>query len=133
MARVERPLSPHLGIYRWQVSNTLSIIHRGTGLLLAIGALFLVGWLVSIVAGFNTYVRFNAFFQGPVGVLMLFGWTFCFFYHLGNGIRHLFWDAGKGFEMRQARASGWAVVIAAVLLTAGFWVSALVDGPGALS
>jgi succinate dehydrogenase / fumarate reductase cytochrome b subunit len=127
MAADRRPLSPHVGIYRWQISNTLSILHRLTGLTLSIGALVLVGWLVSIAAGPGAYGRFSHWLGGPVGAVLLFGWTFCFFYHLGNGIRHLFWDAGLGFEMRQVRISGWIVVVAAVLLTAGFWIAALAD------
>jgi succinate dehydrogenase / fumarate reductase cytochrome b subunit len=130
MARADRPLSPHLGIYRWQVTNTLSILHRATGVMLSLGAVLLVGWLISLVAGFNAYMRVNAFLQGPVGGLMLFGWTFCFFYHLGNGLRHLAWDAGKGFDLKHARLSGWTVVIAALTLTLAFWVAALAGGEG---
>ncbi len=105
MGHANRPLSPHLGVYRWQVTNTLSILHRLTGVMLAIGALALTLWLVSLAAGPDAYLGFIGLAGSPPGVLLLFGWTFCFFYHLCNGIRHLCWDAGVGFEMPQARAS----------------------------
>lgn len=125
MARAERPLSPHLEVYRWQIANTLSILHRATGVALSFGALVLAGWLIAIAAGYEAYARVATSLAGPIGALLLFGWTFCFFYHLGNGIRHLFWDAGHGFEKATAQRSGWAVVISALVLTVGFWVAAL--------
>lgn len=123
MARIDRPLSPFL-IYRWEISNTLSFLHRATGVMLSIGSLALVGWLMSVVSGHDAYARLTAFFAGIIGGLMLFGLTFCFFYHLGNGIRHLFWDAGYGFEPGHARRSGWIVVISSLLLTLMFWILA---------
>ena len=125
MARAERPLSPHLGIYRWQVANTLSILHRATGVFLSIGTLVLGGWLISIASGYQAWARVNEWLMGPLGALMLLGWTFCFFYHLCNGIRHLGWDIGLGFEKERARLTGWLTVIAAVLLTVVFWGIAL--------
>ena len=125
MARAERPLSPHLSIYRWQISNTLSILHRATGVMLSLGALVLAGWLISIGAGYDAYVRVTTWLAGPVGALLLFAWTFCFFYHLGNGIRHLCWDAGRGFGKDAARLSGILVVISALVLTGFFWAAAL--------
>ena len=130
MARADRPLSPHLGIYRWQVANTLSILHRATGVFLSVGAVVLVGWLVSIASGHQTYATVNGLLMGPLGTLMLLGWTFCFFYHLCNGIRHLGWDIGLGFEKHRARATGWLTVILAVLLTLGFWAVALAGQGG---
>lgn len=126
MARADRPLSPHLGIYRWQIANTLSILHRATGVALSFGALVLAGWLISIAAGYDAYARVAAWLAGPIGALLLFGLNFCFFYHLGNGIRHLFWDAGHGFDKATAQRSGWAVVISSLALTAGFWAVALI-------
>ncbi len=119
----DRPLSPHLAVYRWQSSNTLSIIHRMTGVALSFGALALVGWLVSIVAGYGAYSLVNKLFGSILGSLMLIGWTFSFFYHLCNGIRHLFWDIGKGFDLQHARQSGMLVVVAAIVLTAGLWIA----------
>ena len=121
----DRPLSPHLAVYRWQLSNTLSIIHRMTGVALSFGAFALVGWLVSFVAGYGTYSLVNNLFGSVIGSLALFGWTFSFFYHLCNGIRHMFWDAGKGFDLRRAQQSGMLVVVAALVLTAGLWIAVL--------
>ena len=125
MAQTERPLSPHLSVYRWQISNTLSIVHRATGFALSLGALALVGWLVSIAAGGGTYASVQAVYAGLIGRLALAGWTFCFFYHCCNGIRHLFWDIGKGFDKQAARQSGMLVVAAAIVLTVGLWAVAL--------
>lgn len=128
MGQANRPLSPHLGVYRWQVSNTLSIIHRLTGVLLAFGALALTVWLVALASGPDAYLGIVGLFGSPPGVLLLFGWTFCFFYHLCNGIRHLCWDAGLGFDLARARASGMTVVVCAVLLTLLFWIAVLAGG-----
>ena len=125
MARSDRPLSPHLTVYRWQISNTLSIVHRMTGFALSIGALALVGWLVSIVAGYNAYSTVNNLYGSVIGTLALIGFTFSFFYHLCNGIRHLYWDIGKGFGKRSARRSGMLVLAASVVLTAGLWTVVL--------
>jgi succinate dehydrogenase / fumarate reductase cytochrome b subunit len=124
MARNDRPLSPHIDVYRWQISNTLSILHRLTGIALSVGAIALVGWLVSLVSGPAAYASVNSFFAGPVGALMLFGWTFCIFYHLANGVRHLGWDAGYGFDKQRARQTGWIVVAVALVMTAGTWIAA---------
>ena len=125
MAHVNRPLSPHLDVYRWQWSNTLSIVHRLTGVLLSAGALAFTLWLTALAAGPGAYDVILSVLRSPLGMLALFGWTFCFFYHLCNGIRHLAWDAGYGFEIPQARASGYTVVAAALVLTAGCWIAAL--------
>ena len=130
MAQAERPLSPHLGIYRWQISNSLSILHRLTGVMLSFGALMLVVWLVSIAAGYNEYMAVKNFLGSWLGVLALFGWTFCFCYHLCNGIRHLAWDAGKGFEKRSAQISGMIVVALALLMTLAFWMPLLIGSGG---
>ena len=123
MARHDRPLSPHLDVYRWEISNTLSILHRATGIMLSFGAIALVGWLMSVAAGPQAYATLNGFFAGPIGGLMLFGWTFCFFYHLCNGIRHLAWDTGRGFEKERARMTGWLVVSVAIVMTLGVWIA----------
>lgn len=124
MARNDRPISPHVDVYRWQISNTLSILHRLTGIALSFGAVALVGWLVSLVSGPAAYASVNSFFAGPIGALMLFGWTFCIFYHLANGVRHLCWDAGYGFDKQRAQQTGWLVVAVALVMTAGTWIAA---------
>ncbi len=122
MAHIDRPLSPHLAIYRWKISNTLSIVHRMTGVALSFGAFALVGWLVSIAAGYDTYSVVNDLFGSIIGSLALFGWTFCFFYHLCNGIRHMSWDVGRGFDRVRARQSGMLVLAIAFILTIGLWI-----------
>lgn len=125
MSQPNRPLSPHLGVYRWQISNTLSIVHRMTGVMLSLGAVVFTAWLVALAGGPDAYLGVIGVLRSLLGVLALAGWTLCFFYHLCNGIRHLCWDAGLGFEIAQARASGKAVVAAAVVLTAAFWLVVL--------
>lgn len=122
MATSDRPLSPHLGIYRWQVSNTLSILHRLTGVMLSFGAVMLTVWLVAIARGPEVYSRLVLWLGSPIGLLASCALTFCFFYHLCNGIRHLFWDAGYGFEIPRANASGMAVVAGAIALNLAFWL-----------
>lgn len=121
MARPDRPLSPHLGIYRWQVSNTLSILHRMTGVGLAAGLLCLVAWLVALASGAEAHAGVSALLGAPPGLLLLAAFSLAFFYHLCNGIRHLFWDAGRGFERDTARRSGQVTLAIALLLTAALW------------
>ncbi len=128
MSRSPRPLSPHLQVYRWQISNTLSIIHRLTGVALAFGALALGGWLLALAAGHNAYIAYTQLYDNLFGQLALLGWSFCFFYHLCNGIRHLAWDAGYGFDKRVAERSGLAVVAASLLLTTGWWAVLIMGG-----
>jgi len=113
----ERPLSPHLQVYRWQLTMMLSIVHRGTGIFLAISTPVLVYWLWAISAGVAPYEAFQKCLSSFIGVLAMLGWTFSLFYHLCNGIRHLFWDVGQGYEIKSLYASGKLVVAAAVVLT----------------
>jgi succinate dehydrogenase / fumarate reductase cytochrome b subunit len=117
-----RPLSPHLGVYRWQIGNSLSILHRITGVALGVGFLALTFWLSSLAGGEDTYRSVARLFASPVGLVCLFGWTFSFLFHLFNGLRHLCWDVGLGFERTQRHASGWIAVLAAVCATLGAWV-----------
>jgi succinate dehydrogenase / fumarate reductase cytochrome b subunit len=116
-----RPLSPHLDIYRWQMGNTLSILHRATGLALAFGLIALAFWLISLAGGEESYQTAYRLFASLPGMLFLAGWSFAFFYHLFNGVSHLFWDVGWGFERRQRIASGWFAVIGALASTAALW------------
>ena len=125
MDRVERPLSPHLQIYRPQITSILSILHRLTGLALSVGALVLVYWLVVLATGPVAYVQAAAILSSVWLKICYAGWSFCFFYHLANGIRHLFWDVGWGFEPSQIQASGWFVVVVAMLATTVFSVSVI--------
>jgi succinate dehydrogenase / fumarate reductase cytochrome b subunit len=112
-----RPTSPHLGIYRWQIGNTLSILHRLTGAALALGLIALSYWFVSLAGGPDSYAATARLFASPFGLAVLLGWTFSFLFHLLNGVRHLFWDAGKGFERTQRHLSGWFAVLGAIALT----------------
>lgn len=116
-----RPLSPHLFIYRWPVTMVLSILHRVSGVAMSAGLLMLAAWLGSAAGGPASLARFNEFAAGWLGRLVLIAISFAFFFHLSNGIRHLFWDAGYGFEKRQANASAWAVIGATVVLTLLYW------------
>jgi succinate dehydrogenase / fumarate reductase cytochrome b subunit len=112
-----RPTSPHLGIYRWQIGNTLSILHRLTGAALAVGLIALSYWFVSLAGGPDSYAAAVRLLASPLGLVVLLGWTFSFLFHLLNGVRHLFWDAGKGFERTQRHVSGWFAVLGAIALT----------------
>lgn len=125
MGRVERPLSPFL-IYRWQVTNSLSILHRLTGVALSAGLLVLTCWLIALATGPEAYADVQALFASSWFKVPLAGWAFCFFYHFANGIRHLFWDTGLGFEPGQIRASGWVVVVTAVVATAVYALIAII-------
>lgn len=122
MASDNRPLSPHLQIYRPQLTSVLSIAHRGAGVALGVGAAFFAWWLLAAASGPEAYGIAQAFFGSVVGIVVLAGFTFALFYHLCNGIRHLFWDAGMGLELDQAYRSGWTVIAASIVLTAGAWV-----------
>jgi len=121
MKHIERPLSPHLGIYKWQITMVMSILHRMTGVFLSLGLLMLTCWLLALAAGGEQYSQIMDFFRSWCGQILLLGWTFAFFYHLCNGIRHLMWDAGKGFEIDQVKTSGVIAMVCAVLLTAALW------------
>jgi len=121
MATADRPLSPHLQVYRPQITSVLSILHRITGVALALGSLLLIYWLVAAASGPEAYGTAQALIGSIIGRLLLLGWTFALFYHLCNGIRHLFWDAGWGFELATVTASGWLVVAASAALTLLSW------------
>jgi len=124
MATDNRPLSPHLQVYKPQLTSVLSILHRATGIAVSVGTLLLVWWLVAAAAGPDAYAAVQAFNGSFIGRLLLFGWTLSLMYHLCNGIRHLFWDAGIGLELEAAYASGWTVLVATVVLTLGTWIAA---------
>ena len=117
-----RPLSPDLQIYRPQLPSVLSITHRLTGAALSVGSPLLVFWLIMAAAGPQSYAALHDFLASWLGLALLLGWTFSLFYHLCNGIRHLFWDAGYGFELEAIYASGWAVVVISAGLTLAAWI-----------
>jgi succinate dehydrogenase / fumarate reductase cytochrome b subunit len=122
---MERPLSPFMfpTWYRFQITSGLSILHRLTGIWLAVGSILLAWWLVAVAAGSQVFAATHAFLASPIGVLLLFLWSVAFFYHLCNGVRHLAWDAGYGFDIRTAHLSGYAVLAATVVLTVLAWLS----------
>ena len=122
---VHRPLSPHLQVYRPQLTSALSILHRGTGIALSVGALYLATWVIFAAASPKTYAMFQDFNMSILGRIVLGGWLFCAFYHLCNGIRHLLWDAGYGFELKDAYRSGWIVVAVSLIATAVSWIVGL--------
>ncbi|MEO8064391.1 MAG: succinate dehydrogenase, cytochrome b556 subunit [Pseudomonadota bacterium] len=115
---ISRPLSPHLGVYKFIYTMALSILHRITGLAATLGFLAFTWWLLALATGADSYARAMHLLSTPIAKLLLVGFTFSFVYHFCNGIRHLVWDTGRGLERAQARLSGRIVVVAAVLLTA---------------
>jgi succinate dehydrogenase / fumarate reductase, cytochrome b subunit len=125
MATAQRPLSPHLQVYKPQITTVMSITHRATGIALAGGAVALVFWLLALASGPEAFEVAQAVAGSWLGYLSLFVWSFCLFYHLSNGIRHLVWDMGYGFEIPQLYASGWVTVGASVGLTVLAWVVGL--------
>ena len=121
MPRPARPLSPHLSVYRFQWTMALSILHRVTGVALGAGLVLLTWWLVAAATSPEAYAEVRAVTASYAGRLVLLGFTFALVYHLLNGIRHLAWDFGIGFDLRTARASGWVIFVASVVLTVGAW------------
>ena len=119
-----RPLSPHLQVYRLPLVAVLSISHRATGVANTVGLILLTVWLMAMATGPEAYDAVMGFMGSWLGRLMLFGWTLSIFYHLSNGIRHLFWDVGYGFELQNAYKSGYAVIGSAIVLTLVTWVAA---------
>lgn len=117
-----RPLSPHLQVYRWQITSVLSILHRLTGIALAVGTLVLVYWLIAAAMGAAEFATAQACIGSVLGRVLLFGWSLALFYHLANGIRHLFWDMGVGFELTTVTRGGWAVLLLALALTLAAWI-----------
>jgi succinate dehydrogenase / fumarate reductase cytochrome b subunit len=122
MSNTERPLSPHLSIYRWPITMTLSILHRITGVAMSAGLIALAYWFIAVAAGGSDYDQAVALMTSTLGCLCLIAWSFAFFLHLANGVRHLFWDVGSGFEIKQANASAWFVLLFAIAMTVIFWV-----------
>jgi succinate dehydrogenase / fumarate reductase cytochrome b subunit len=121
---MQRPLSPFMFPvwYRFQITSVLSILHRLTGMALAVGSILLVWWLIAVAAGGELFAATHAFIASPIGMLLLFLWSIAFFYHLCSGMRHLAWDAGYGFEISDARRNGYVVIVATVLLTLLTWL-----------
>jgi succinate dehydrogenase / fumarate reductase cytochrome b subunit len=124
-----RPLSPFL-IYRWQYTMALSILHRVMGCALSVGLLLFVYWLAAAASGEEAYATAQNVFAHPLTKFVLFGFSFAFFYHLVNGVRHLVWDTGHGLERRSARISGWVAFLGSVVLTLFFWLLIVMRASG---
>lgn len=121
MSNSGRPTSPHMSVYRWPITMTLSILHRMTGVALTVGLVVYAAWLMAAAGSSIDYQQFVDLMRTPLGRIALVGWSFAFFFHLCNGVRHLFWDTGRGFEMSQANMSAWMVVATSVVLTLLYW------------
>lgn len=120
----DRPLSPHLQVYRPQMTSMMSILHRATGYALAVGTVMIVWLLIAAATGPDAYAVFTGFTNSLIGRLLVIGWSFALYYHLCNGIRHLFWDMGYLFKLKDAFAAGylvWGVSIALTVVT--WWVA----------
>jgi len=117
----QRPTSPHLSIYRKQITTVLSILHRMTGLALVAGTALMVAWLCTAAYRPAFYTTLHEALISDYGKACLMGWTVAFYYHFANGIRHLFWDMGKGFSLPAATRSGWLVIFFTIIMTAVTW------------
>ena len=122
---VERPLSPHLGIYRMQITMLMSILHRITGAANYVGTLLLAAWLVSVAMGEREYQAVNALFGHPLGKLVLFGYTWSVFNHMLGGMRHLLWDTGRAMQPRAADALAWLTLAGSLAFTVLLWAIGL--------
>lgn len=131
MSSNNRPLSPHLDVYKLPLSALISIVHRGTGAFLTMGTIVLVWWLIALAGGEEAFMSAQSFMGSFFGRLILFGWSFALFFHLCNGIRHLIWDVGYGFEKDTVEKSSLMVLGAAGFLTFFIWIIAFSFGLGA--
>jgi succinate dehydrogenase / fumarate reductase cytochrome b subunit len=128
MAQASRPLSPHLGIYRWCLTMALSIAHRVTGAGLTVGLLLLAWWLLAHAGGPESFATVQAAMDNILGGLILFGFTAFLFYHSLNGVRHLVWDTGRNLDKAAARMSGIVVLGATAFLTVLTWILIIIVG-----
>ena len=117
----DRPLSPHLQVYRLPLTALMSISHRASGYALSLGTAMIVWMLVAAAIGPEAYGVFYSFVGSWVGQLMIFGWSVALFYHMSNGVRHLFWDMGYFFKLENAAKSGYVVIASTIILTALTW------------
>lgn len=121
----KRPLSPHLQIWRWTITMASSIMHRATGIALYVGTVLLTTWLAAAAFSASAFQKVGGFLDSSFGRVILFGFTWAVLYHLFNGVRHLFWDAGHGLSLGTARKSAWLIFIAATILTIAIWAYGL--------
>ena len=131
MANRDRPLSPHLQVYRWQAQMVSSILHRATGIFNVLGALVLVCGLMHLASGPASWAQFMECIRSPIGFLFLFVWSWTIAYHLINGIRHLVQDAGYGFSIPAFVRSSWISLIGSLVLTVMVWLIVITNGGAA--
>jgi succinate dehydrogenase / fumarate reductase cytochrome b subunit len=121
MTPIERPLSPHLQIYRWPITMAMSIAHRVTGAGLYFGTLLLAWWLLSAASGPNAYAKVQWFMGTWIGRLLLLGYTWALFHHMLGGIRHLIWDTLHGLERGEREWLAVATLVGSIVLTVLAW------------
>lgn len=131
MADTQRPLSPHMGIYKWQVQMVTSIVHRATGIALSVGTLLVLWGVFSLAHGEASYNQFKTCLGSPIGMILMIGWSWALFFHLLNGIRHLVQDGGMGYAIPQFIRSSWLAIIGSVVLTIIVWAYVLTAGGAA--
>jgi succinate dehydrogenase / fumarate reductase, cytochrome b subunit len=124
---VERPLSPHLFIYKPLINMVMSILHRLTGGALYFGTLLLAAWLLAAAMGEGQFNYVNALFAQPVGKLVLFGYTWALLQHMLGGIRHLIWDTGRGLQIWQVNTLSWLTILCSIALTFAIWAVGLMS------
>jgi succinate dehydrogenase / fumarate reductase cytochrome b subunit len=122
----ERPMSPHLSIWRWHITMAASIAHRVSGVALYVGALIAAGWAITLASGPAAYACYKGVLGSPFGLLVMFGLTLSVFYHLANGIRHLVWDTGHGLDVKSANASAAFVFAFTVVASLAVWAIFLI-------
>lgn len=123
---IRRPLSPHLQVYRPQLTSVLSIMNRLSGIATSLGTIVMVWWLVAAATGPGAFAQVQWFAGSPIGLILLFGWTLALFYHLFGGLRHLAWDNGLGFSLEATYRSGYAALAATIVATVLTWVGAFI-------
>ena len=121
-------MSPHLQVWRWHITMATSIAHRATGVALYVGALIAAAWAICLASGPQAYAGFKALMASPIGLIVMFGLTVSFFYHLANGVRHLVWDAGHGLDVKSANASAVFVFAFTAAASVAVWVIAVMTG-----
>jgi succinate dehydrogenase / fumarate reductase cytochrome b subunit len=121
----QRPISPHIQVYRWQVQMVTSILHRASGIVLALGSLLFVWGLVALAAGPAQWADFSDCIRSVPGFVILFGWSWALAYHLVNGIRHLIQDAGWAFQIKDFVRNSWTTIIVSLVVTALIWFAAM--------
>jgi succinate dehydrogenase / fumarate reductase cytochrome b subunit len=118
---VNRPLSPHLSIYRMQINMVMSIVHRITGAANYFGTAFFAAWLMAAAVGPKPYASINELLSHPIGMVLVFGFTWSVIHHMVGGVRHFIWDTGRGFSIPQVNALSWMTIIVSLILTVFVW------------